>query len=562
MFRKLKSVRMKLALGFGVVLILVCALGLLSLHSLNRQRVIADQMYSSNLQSIHDIDTVSQVLGRAQARAVTVLNQRSVKSANEFSAYFDDARKQIDSRLGDYYPSKVSTPSEDAKAKKVIDDYHALVPLVGQFIALTQAGNFDQAVSEYYSNVQSPFESLLAELGGLANVQMKQANAAHDAASYEGQQASWIVWGLLGVVLLLTMVITWLLTRMITRPLGQTRSLVYAIGQGRLDNEIKNPYRDEFGEMLTGLTDMQSRLVRIVSQVRDSSESVSVGARQIAAGNDELSTRTQQQAASLEETAASMEEMTSTVKQNAENAMHADQLAKNVRSQAQEGGEVVARAVEAMEEINAASRKIGDIVGLIDDIAFQTNLLALNASVEAARAGEQGRGFAVVATEVRNLASRSANAAKDIKTLVQDSAAKVADGSTQVSRSGSTLETIVESVTKVSDLVAEMASAGKEQSTGIDQVNVAVTEMDSMTQKNASLVEESAAAGRALEEQAMALKEQVAFFQVAASTNFAAATPRVVHQSPSGRKAEHAKKPATAQAPAPSVDQNDEWATF
>jgi methyl-accepting chemotaxis protein len=241
---------------------------------------------------------------------------------------------------------------------------------------------------------------------------------------------------------------------------------------------------------------------------------VSTAAQQIANGNDDLSQRTQEQASSLEETASSMEQMTSTVKQNAENASHANQLARGAREQAERGGEVAGRVITAMGDINVSSRKISEIVGLIQEIAFQTNLLALNAAVEAARAGEQGRGFAVVATEVRSLSQRSASAAKEIKALIDDSAEKVRSGSELVNESAKVLADIVDSVKKVTDIVAEIAAASHEQSAGIEQVNKAVMQMDEMTQQNAALVEEAAAAARAMQEQAGELTRQVGFFQL------------------------------------------------
>lgn len=316
------------------------------------------------------------------------------------------------------------------------------------------------------------------------------------------------------VGLLLALTVAALLIRSVTGTLRLAVNIANEIADGRLGHDIKVKSKDELGRLLHAFRQMDERLSAIVGEVRQGSDAVSTAAQQIARGNDDLSQRTQEQASSLEETASSMEEMTSTVKQNAENASHANQLARGAREQAERGGEVAGRAVLAMHEIDASSRKIGDIVGLIQEIAFQTNLLALNAAVEAARAGEQGRGFAVVATEVRSLAQRSAGAAKEIKDLIANSEEKVRNGSLLVSESGKALSEIVESVKKVTDIVAEIAAASQEQSAGIDQVNNAVMQMDEMTQQNAALVEEASAAARAMQEQARELTHQVGFFRL------------------------------------------------
>ncbi|MDR3446527.1 MULTISPECIES: methyl-accepting chemotaxis protein [unclassified Dyella] len=351
-------------------------------------------------------------------------------------------------------------------------------------------------------------------LGKMVDAQRADAKVIYDAqvARYHFVRTISIISLLVGLVIAAIMAM--LLMRSILSTLGVAVKVANAIADGKLGHKIETRRKDELGELLEALRTMDERLGAIVGEVRHGAGSVSSAAQQIARGNDDLSQRTQEQASSLEETASSMEEMTSTVKQNAENASHANQLASATRRQAEHGGEVAAQASSAMREINDSSRKISDIVSLIDEIAFQTNLLALNAAVEAARAGEQGRGFAVVATEVRNLAQRSAGAAKEIKGLINDSAEKVRVGSSLVDQSGKALADIVESVKKVTDIVAEIAAASQEQSAGIDQVNHAVLQMDEMTQQNAALVEEAAAAARAMQEQAGELARQVGFFQM------------------------------------------------
>ncbi len=346
----------------------------------------------------------------------------------------------------------------------------------------------------------------------------------------------------------------------------EVQSIVKAAADGDLTRRISEAGKAGFFKTLAGgINGLVENVVELVKQIKGAVAQVQTGAEEISKGNTNLSQRTEEQASSLEETASSMEEMTSTVKQTADNAGQANQLAMAARQQAEKGGQVVGSAVQAMSGINAASKKIADIIGVIDEIAFQTNLLALNAAVEAARAGEQGRGFAVVATEVRNLAGRSATAAKEIKALIQDSVARVEEGSKLVDESGKTLEDIVGAVKKVTDIVAEIAAASREQSSGIEQVNKAVMQMDTTTQQNAALVEQASAASQAIVEQAQALNSMIARYDVgdggAPVRSSISSGPRAVRPAAAARPS--VKPVPVKSAPARSGGGNSsEWSEF
>ncbi|MFZ4285162.1 methyl-accepting chemotaxis protein [Variovorax sp. HJSM1_2] len=352
------------------------------------------------------------------------------------------------------------------------------------------------------------------------------------------------------VVILIAVGLALMLVRSITRPLAQAVDAARAISDGDLTQTVRVDRKDEFGQLLQALAGMTERLRGLVSEVRTGVEEVSTASTEIANGNHDLSARTEQTAANLEETAASMEELTSTVTQSADTARQANQLAATAADAASRGGAVVGDVVQSMQKITDSSRKIADIIGVIDGIAFQTNILALNAAVEAARAGEQGRGFAVVASEVRSLAQRSAQAAKEIKTLIGASVETVEQGSAQVSQAGETMGEIVTSVRRVSDLIGEITASSGEQRDGIGQVNQAVNNLDQMTQQNAALVEESAAAASALRDQAQRLAEVVAVFNVGSSSNVRAAAvkPAAAFKAPA-----KASAPVAAKAPAPAA---------
>ncbi len=340
--------------------------------------------------------------------------------------------------------------------------------------------------------------------------------AGETADTVYGEARLWVLGLLLGSVALGLVLALWI-ARIVSRPLSEAVKVAQSVAAGDLTSHIEARTTDETGLLLEALKGMNDSLAKIVGEVRIGTDTIATASSQIASGNQDLSSRTEEQASSLEQTAASMEELTSTVKQNADNARQANQLAVSASEVAVKGGSVVSQVVDTMGSINASSKKIVDIIGVIDGIAFQTNILALNAAVEAARAGEQGRGFAVVASEVRSLAQRSAAAAKEIKTLIGDSVEKVEEGSKQVAEAGRTMDEIVGSVRRVTDIMGEITAASQEQTSGIEQINQAITQMDQVTQQNAALVEEASAAAQSLQEQAGSLVQSVSIFKLDAN---------------------------------------------
>ncbi|WP_233961400.1 methyl-accepting chemotaxis protein [Pectobacterium versatile] len=425
---------------------------------------------------------------------------------------------------------------------------------IDQAITYALEGTDEQATAFLFNDVAKIQKNYFTKLGELLDYQQENVDKSKVETKLFISEA--LFWTLLlsAFSAVLGVLIAWLLTRSVTAPLSIALSSALRIGEGDLRGTIAVDSRDEFGQLLEAMRDMQSSLTKTVITVRDNAESVATASIQIAQGNADLSSRTEEQASALEETSSTMTQLGMTVKNNADNARQADQLAKNASTVAQQGGQVVDDVVETMKAIDESSRSIADIINVIDSIAFQTNILALNAAVEAARAGEQGRGFAVVAGEVRSLAQRSAEAAKEIKTLITTSVERVEQGSDLANKAGETMQQVVVAIRQLTDTVAEISSASAEQSTGVDQVGIAVNQMDQTTQQNAALVEESAAAALSLQDQADLLVRAVSVFKVAGNQSSIPA-PQLTHRALSPK----AMLPAAAGA---AHQNSGDWTSF
>jgi len=466
------------------------------------------------------------------------------------SAQISELQKQVQ--------EAATQPVEKEAFDKVSQARSAALVLLKKVPEIKATG--DSAATQAFTQQQflPAAQNLMGTIQSFVKLQEAQRDAALKAAEETRQNVVLLGLGAVVLVLALGVLLALVLVRSITIPLDEAVAAIDAIAAGDLTGDIHTQRKDEFGHMLGSLGGMVARLRGMVSEVRSGVDAVTLASTEIATGNHDLSARTEQTASNLQQTASSMEELTATVTQSADTARQANQLAANAAKAATRGGEVVGQVVASMQEITNSSRKISDIIGVIDGIAFQTNILALNAAVEAARAGEQGRGFAVVASEVRSLAGRSAEAAKEIKQLIGTSVENVETGSQQVAEAGQSMEEIVASVQRVSDLIGEITASSTEQRDGISQVNQAVTQLDQMTQQNAALVEESTAAATSLRDQAHHLTDVVAVFNVGATVLpavRAAAAPRPTPAAPkpvaaAAQKMVAAAKPAAVAGPA------------
>ncbi|WP_460941408.1 methyl-accepting chemotaxis protein [Pandoraea terrae] len=489
----------------------------------------------------HDVLLVSEAIANPNLDAMK-------RAGDEIASSLDDINRQ----WGAYM--KIVDPEARAQAERFdVIRQRFVAEGLQQTVDMLRAGSAEGAQTMYTNAVKPAYGPMRDELNVLTRLDLTRAADLYQQAQREHQWVRWIVAGAVAGGIVLLFVLGSILRRAINQPLRVALSLSRQIAAGDLTAKVDGNTQDEIGQLLFGLGVMKNSLLSIVADVREGIESINVASGEIAAGNTDLSARTEQQAASLEQTASSMEQLTATVKQNADNAKQASTLAVNASEIAARGGQVVGNVVDTMQGISTSSNKIVDIISVIEGIAFQTNILALNAAVEAARAGEQGRGFAVVAGEVRTLAQRSAAAAKEIKVLIEDSVGRVETGSTLVAQAGKTMNEIVQAVQRVTDIMGEISAASAEQSSGIEQVNRAVTQMDEVTQQNAALVEEAAAAAGSLEEQAHRLRDAVSVFRVGdaiagAATPSAAAVAQPRRPGPSAMH--KASPPAAARKPA------------
>ncbi|WP_426207949.1 methyl-accepting chemotaxis protein [Massilia sp. TWP1-3-3] len=582
------KVGMRLGLGFSLVLFFLVAVTSIGIYNM---KVIQDRL--DNVVGINNvvnrlvIDMRTNVADRITSlRVLTLLSDPDdmapeMKRVNDLALAYGAAQK----KLSDKFSTEASTTTAEKDLLKQIKEHEAAaMPAIAKASEMWMGGKAEDATKVLIREIRPNQKKWMAALEQLAVLEEKQTAATVKQAEGDYTTARNFMLAFAAFAVLVGLAAAIVITRKLIKQLGgepdYTARIASSIARGDLSISIDTSNASA-GSLLMEVREMRNSLKDIVGQVRHGTETIGTASREIAAGNIDLSSRTEMQASSLEKTASAMEELTSTVKQNADNAREANLLAATASDVARKGGEVVAQVVDTMGSINTSANKIVDIIGVIDGIAFQTNILALNAAVEAARAGEQGRGFAVVAAEVRNLAQRSAAAAKEIKTLIGDSVEKVERGSKLVGQAGVTMDEVVASVKRVTDIMSEISNASQEQSAGIEQVNLSIIEMDSMTQQNAALVEQAAAAAQSLQDQAGELAHVVSVFKLVEGEVAQVAARSAMEQAPAASAPPPRKAPVRAVKPAlkrpapaaPAVSaakpkkivnasSNDEWEEF
>ena len=558
----------KLIVSFSLVLLLTLIMGVTSILSMGRINQASDDLSQNWMPAVQAVMSIRTDVGELRRWELAHLLNEEPATMAKYEATMGDVLATM-KKDRERYAALINSPEEKATYGQFSAGWDSFLDAHGKIMDLSRGGQKAEARALLTGASAKAMTDMNELINKLVKLNIDGGVQASDAATATYVSArGWQVL-LLALNIVIGFALALWIARLVSQPLQQALALARQVADGDLTQDIESRSNCETGQLMQALSDMNKSLQSLVGQVRSGTDLITTASTEIAAGNQDLSSRTEQQASSLEETASSMEQLTSTVRQNADNARQANQLARSASGIAVKGGDVVGQVVGTMASINASSRQIVDIISVIDGIAFQTNILALNAAVEAARAGEQGRGFAVVAGEVRNLAQRSAAAAKDIKTLISNSVEQVEAGSELVNQAGATMEEIVASITRVTDIMGEITAASQEQSTGIEQVNQAIVQMDQVTQQNAALVEQAAAAAESMQEQAAQLSQVVCRFKLSAAAMAAQTPPSAPRRKPAplaraGTRT--AARPAVAKAAArPALKQAagaDEWEAF
>ncbi|HEB3533573.1 methyl-accepting chemotaxis protein [Burkholderia cenocepacia] len=509
-----KSIKFRIFFALAACVALMVAIGVFGLFGLSRLNSNVHDAYTGNTLPISELSEIRAATFETQLRLRGALSERDPARLRSGIDGTRAEQRRLDTIWNRYYGQSITSGKEQRIADRIRDVLPRFRAGVDAALAAVDGGDRDAATAAI-DRLAPAAGALKQALDDDIALNIDQAKSFADDSASTFVMILWIAIGLIGVGVLVAAWVSAHLMRHISTPLGQAVSVADEIAGGSLDNRIDIASHDEFGRLLGALATMDRRLGATVRGIKRSAEAVAVASRQIASGNADLSARTEEQAASLEETASSMTQLTETVRQNADNAQQANTLATRATGMADAGNDAVQGMVATIGRISSSSSQVSDITGVIEGIAFQTNILALNAAVEAARAGEQGRGFAVVASEVRSLAQRSAAAAKEIKELIGASVSMIRDSAQQATGVGATMGDVKLAIKQVSDIVAEIAAASREQSQGIGQVNLAIEQMDTVTQQNAALVEQAAAAAHSLEEQAGRLQAAMATFKLA-----------------------------------------------